>query len=76
MAVTNSPSKPCPYRLTCLEYSGHGLFNEKVGVVKNNIWPYRLTVRTRPFQGCNRSSILRRVTDFNERSEYNFINPS
>ena len=26
------------------------------------LWPHRLTVRTRPFQGCNRSSILRGVT--------------
>lgn len=24
--------------------------------------PYRLTVRTRPFQGCNRGSIPRKVT--------------
>ena len=27
------------------------------------VWPYRLTVRTRPFQGCNRGSIPRKVTD-------------
>ena len=28
------------------------------------VWPYRLTVRTRPFQGCNRGSIPRKVTIF------------
>lgn len=27
-------------------------------------WLYRLTVRTRPSQGCNRGSIPRRVTNF------------
>ena len=29
-------------------------------------WPYRLTVRTRPFQGWNRGSIPRRATIMNE----------
>ena len=27
-------------------------------------WPHRLTVRTRPFQGCNRGSIPRGVTNW------------
>ena len=31
------------------------------------VWPYRLTVRTRPFQGCNRGSIPRRVTKLSVR---------
>ncbi len=31
-------------------------------LVEGDEWPYRLTVRTRPFQGCNRGSIPRRAT--------------
>ena len=31
---------------------------------RSDIWPYRLTARTRPFQGCNRGSIPRRVTNW------------
>ena len=36
-------------------------------ILKNVIifsqWPYRLTVRTRPFQGCNPGSIPGKVTN-------------
>ena len=38
---------------------------EKFGVhvqFENLIWPYRLTVRTKPSQGLNRGSIPRKVT--------------
>ena len=37
------------------------------------IRPYRLTVRTRPFQGCNRGSIPRRATNTMEHKPYGLI---
>ena len=34
------------------------------------IWPYRLTVRTKPSQGLNRGSIPRKVTNYPPRGGF------